>query len=236
MTDVQYGPEASSVYDLLLSDPIPAETTIDALRALVSGKDVLELGVGTGRIARPLAPLVRSLVGVDNSPDMLAVFRAKGVPDNVRLIEADFRAPLPLPRFDVVYSTLGSLACCRDRDQLAAAFTNAAAHVRPGGVLCLEYYSAATYRQLLPVSPFAARTPQDHPFEITLTVDDERGVLTSTTSVLVDAEPVTFTEEILLLDPQEVREHLSRAGFEIADYRGEPGAAFDWYTARLVAT
>ncbi|MFG3258210.1 class I SAM-dependent DNA methyltransferase [Streptomyces sp. NPDC048172] len=238
MSDVQYGSAVSSVYDILLSDPIPARDTVDFLRDRVAGKDVLELGVGTGRIAEPLAPLVRSLTGVDNSPHMLEGFRHKGVPGNVTLVEADFRAPVPVPlptgdRFDAAYSTLGSLACCRDRDELRTALRGAAGRLRPGGVLCLEYYSADTYRLMLQASPFASRTAEGHPFEIRLALDPVRTVLTSATTISVHGEKVDFAEDVLLLEADEVERCLTEAGFAAVETLRQPGQPFDWYVAHV---
>ena len=233
MNDVQYGKPASSVYDLLLSDPIPADATVDRLRERVAGQMVLELGVGTGRIAAPLAAHAARIVGIDNSAPMLEVFREKGVPANVELVQADFRNPLPVPDgFDLAYSTLGSLACCRSVDELATALGHVADRLRPDGTLCLEYYSADTYSVLLPASPFAAQTPQGHPFEIALDLDPATRVLTSRTSVRPDDELGSFTEDVLLLDGTEVEHVLTAAGFTVTDVHREPGAAFDWYDAR----
>jgi len=233
MSDIQYGSAVSSVYDILLSDPIPARDTLAFLRDKVAGRDVLELGVGTGRIAEPLAPLVNTLTGVDNSPHMLDTFRKKGVPGNITLVEADFRTPLPGDGgFDVAYSTLGSLACCRDRAELISALDVAAGRLRPGGLLCVEYYSADTYRLMLQASPFASRTAGGHPFEIRLALDPVRTILTSATTVSVHGESVSFAEDVLLLEADEVERCLTDAGFTAVESLREPGRPFDWYVAR----
>jgi ubiquinone/menaquinone biosynthesis C-methylase UbiE len=64
---------------------------------------LLEVGVGTGRIALPLAQRVRQVVGVDLSRPMLARLAAKGGSDRVRCILADATAlPFPDAGFDAV--------------------------------------------------------------------------------------------------------------------------------------
>lgn len=75
--------------------------------ALDGAQDVLEIGVGTGRLALRTAPLCRSLTGIDLSPGSLAragenLARMK----NVRLVCGDFLTWKPEQRFDVIYSSL----------------------------------------------------------------------------------------------------------------------------------
>ncbi|WP_406740258.1 methyltransferase domain-containing protein [Streptomyces atratus] len=103
--DVQYGTAVASVYDSLIAPAMPAEEAVDRLRPYVTGARVLEIGVGTGRVAIPVAAIAAEVVGVDNSRPMLDGFRTKGVPTNVSLVEADFRQPLALRgSFDAAYS------------------------------------------------------------------------------------------------------------------------------------
>jgi ubiquinone/menaquinone biosynthesis C-methylase UbiE len=62
---------------------------------------VLEIGVGTGRIALPLAKQVGSLVGVDLSPLMLERLRQKKVDERVEVVQGDvMHLPLPSQSFD----------------------------------------------------------------------------------------------------------------------------------------
>jgi ubiquinone/menaquinone biosynthesis C-methylase UbiE len=58
---------------------------------------VLELGAGTGEIGAYLAKLAPGYVGLDDSPAMLDLFRAKSEPASPRLVVADANEPWPLP-------------------------------------------------------------------------------------------------------------------------------------------
>ena len=62
-----------------------------------AGDVVLELGAGTGEIGAFLAALAPGYVGLDNSPAMLEVFRAKTAPADLRLLAADADSTWPLP-------------------------------------------------------------------------------------------------------------------------------------------
>ena len=76
-------------------------------RALARGDGgpVLELGCGTGRVLLPIAALGIPCVGVDASPAMLAVLRAKNPPPNLELVEARMETfdlgGAPVPAGDV---------------------------------------------------------------------------------------------------------------------------------------
>jgi len=235
--DVQYGPAVASVYDSLIALAMPAEDAIVRLRPYLAGARVLEIGVGTGRVAVLAAAIADRLVGVDNSAPMLEEFRAKGVPANVELVEADFRRPLPFgPEFAAAYSTMGSLACVRSRAELIASLGHVRDVLVPGGSLSLEYYSASAYRPLVELRTVTVPTPHHggaSTFTITL---DEADVLTIETRVETDsAPPVHFSEQVLLIGPAEVQTCLLRAGFVVEHVHMAVGVQpYDWYIARSV--
>src|SRR5919108_3183799 len=95
-----------SPYDAIagLYDPWSRSVTEDidfyVEEALASGGPVVELAVGTGRIAVPVAQAGIDVIGVDSSPAMLVVAReaaaAAGVADRIDLRFGDLRDP-PVP-------------------------------------------------------------------------------------------------------------------------------------------
>lgn len=93
-------------------------------------QDVLEIGVGTGRLALRTAPMCRSFTGVDLSPKTVArAGEHLAGHAHVRLICADFLAWETEQRFDVIYSSL-TFQHFADK-QLAA--DRVAVLLRPGG-------------------------------------------------------------------------------------------------------
>ncbi|MBQ8313521.1 MAG: class I SAM-dependent methyltransferase [Clostridia bacterium] len=102
---------------------------------LDSGKTVLEIGIGTGRIARKVAPCCFQLTGIDISPKTIER-AAANLSDfsNVSLICDDFLHHSFSETFDVVYSSL-TLMHFEDK---AAFIGKAAALLRPNGRLCLS--------------------------------------------------------------------------------------------------
>ena len=107
---------------------------------------ILELGVGTGRIAWPLAQAGHEVVGLDRSRAMLdaAKRKASTYPDAVGkrllLIEADiasFDLDLPFPLALMPFSTFQHLA---RPEQQRACLTNIRRHLQPGGRLVLDVF------------------------------------------------------------------------------------------------
>lgn len=115
--------------------------------AVASGGPVLEIGVGTGRIAIPLAKSGVEIVGIDASREMLAVARQKAesyspLPAELTLAQADMRS-LDLRRHDfalVMIPARTLLLADTYEDQLST-LCSAARHLRPGGRLVFNVFN-----------------------------------------------------------------------------------------------
>ena len=98
-------------------------------------KDVLEIGVGTGRLAAKTAPLSKSLTGIDISPKTIE--RAKenlAEYANVCLICDDFTEHTFSDKFDVIYSSL-TMMHFKDKKQVIAKVDSL---LNDKGVFCLS--------------------------------------------------------------------------------------------------
>lgn len=233
---MQYGAEAASVYDSLIGGMLPPEDdTIERLRPHLAGARVLELGIGTGRVALSAAGVTDELIGLDNSTAMLDVLRTKPLPANLQLVEADFRRPLPIRGVvDTAYSTLGSLACVDSPEQLTTVLRNVAQVLSPGGVLVFDYYATIAYRPLIEAHTVTIPTPHHGGVSTFTTTLSDTKVMTMATRIDEDGkEPVEFAEYILLIERAEVESCLAAAGFVVEHVEPSDGAqAYDWYVAR----
>lgn len=106
------------------------------------GRDVLEVGCGTGLLLRRIAGFARSAKGVDLSPGMLAKARARGL-DVTEASATDL--PFPDGSFDVACS-FKVLAHVRD---VRRALAEMARVVRPGGHVLAELYNPISLRGLV---------------------------------------------------------------------------------------
>ena len=136
---VAYGRQFASFYDRLFPGGAAAEPAVARLAALRlrEGRRALELGVGTGRIALPLAERSGPVVGVDGSPDMLAPLRA--APGDVACVEADIRGFCAgEEQFDLVFCVCGTLSMVLEREGQQAVLDACAGAAAPGAAVVIE--------------------------------------------------------------------------------------------------
>ena len=114
-------------------------------RAVASGGPVIELAVGTGRIAVPIARAGISVIGVDSSTGMLQVARAAaekaGVSDRVDLREGDLREPPVSERVPLVLCPFRSLLHMQTEDEKLRALRAATALLEPDGRFVFDVFS-----------------------------------------------------------------------------------------------
>lgn len=118
------------------------ESEVRIARPYVEGKDVLEVGCGTGLIMERLAPMASSVTGVDLSPGMLEKARARGL----SVHEADATS---LPFENGQFDTVVSFKVLAHIERIREALAEAARVTRPGGHLVLEFYNRHSIRTLV---------------------------------------------------------------------------------------
>lgn len=148
--ETTYGDAFADVYDEWYTGISDIPTTIATLADLagVGAGDgrtlrVLELGVGTGRLAVPLARAhigVIEVVGVDSSPAMLARLGAHDPDGVVEAIEGDMVTGLPDGPFALVFVAYNTLFNLTGPGEQAACFGAVADRLRPGGRFVVEAF------------------------------------------------------------------------------------------------
>jgi SAM-dependent methyltransferase len=111
------------------------EPVVDFLVPLAAG-GALELAIGTGRIAVPLAARGVRVAGIDFSPDMVAELRRKT--DAIPVAIGDMGTTEVDGTFSLVYVVFNSINNVTTQDGQIATFANAAAHLAPGGCFVVE--------------------------------------------------------------------------------------------------
>jgi SAM-dependent methyltransferase len=96
----------------------------------------LELAIGTGRIAVPLAARGIRVAGIDLSPDMVAQLRKKM--DEIQIEIGDMTTTRVDGTFSLAYIVFNSINNVTTQDGQIAVFANAAAHLEPGGHFVVE--------------------------------------------------------------------------------------------------
>jgi SAM-dependent methyltransferase len=138
---MSFGEDVAKTYD-----DVPRgdeNAAVEFLEKLAGGGPALELAVGTGRIALPLAAREIRVDGVDISPAMVARLRAKPGGDQISVTIGDF-ADVPVPGtyrlIFVVFNTMFNLLTQEDQ---VRCFENVAAHLTDDGSFVIEAGSPA---------------------------------------------------------------------------------------------
>jgi SAM-dependent methyltransferase len=110
------------------------------LEKLADGGPALELAIGTGWIALPLADRGLRVDGIDFSPAMIARLRAKPGGDKISVTIGDF-ADMPVPgAYRLIYVVANTLFNLLMQDDQVRCFENVAAHLTDGGVFLIEAF------------------------------------------------------------------------------------------------
>jgi SAM-dependent methyltransferase len=140
-----YGERVADVYDewYTLDDPT-AECAL--LADLAAGGRVLELGIGTGRVALPLAATGVDVHGIDTSPAIVAKLRAKPGGDAIPVTIGDM-ADVPVDgKFSLVFVVFNTFFMLTTKEEQARCFRNVAAHLEPGGRFLVQVFVPDTSR------------------------------------------------------------------------------------------
>lgn len=137
-----YGSAFADVYDDWYSASDDLELVVDLLSRLAPRR-VLELGVGTGRVAIPLAERLAayerdSVVGIDESREMLERLTLKDTRSLVRTVVGDMVDDQPHESFDMVFISYNTLFNLTEVDRQARCITHAASRLTSNGTLVID--------------------------------------------------------------------------------------------------
>jgi SAM-dependent methyltransferase len=138
-----FGEREAAVYDEHLPemfDPAVVTPMVDLLAELAAGGAALEFGIGTGRIALPLAARHVPVCGIDASKAMVARMRAKPGGEAIDVTIGDFSAARIDGKFSLVYLIFNTIFNLKTQDEQVACFANAAAHLVAGGCFVVELH------------------------------------------------------------------------------------------------
>jgi SAM-dependent methyltransferase len=119
-------------------EPAVVEPTVDFLAGLAGSGRALELGIGTGRIALPLAARGVPVHGIELSQAMVARLRAKPGGDEIDVTIGDFATTTVDGAFSVAYLVFNTIMNLTTQAAQVACFRNVAAHLEPGGCFAVE--------------------------------------------------------------------------------------------------
>jgi SAM-dependent methyltransferase len=138
--DNTYGDDYASVYDHLFEDRDNLYQVGETLAALAGNGPVLEFGIGTGRLAVPLAERGIKVVGIDNSESMLKKLREKPEAKGITGVLGDCTQDRIEGDFSLVFVAFSTLYVFENQETQVRCFENAAWHLKPGGLFLVEAF------------------------------------------------------------------------------------------------
>jgi SAM-dependent methyltransferase len=147
-----FGERVAARYDAgrgIEYDPAEIARTVDVLAALADGGPALELAIGTGRIAVPLAQRGVRVHGIEMSRAMVARLTSKVGADSIAVTIGDMTTTRVPGEFSLAYLLFNTINNVTTQDGQVECFRNAASHLAPGGRFVVEV-GVPALRQLPP--------------------------------------------------------------------------------------
>ena len=139
--DGYFGERVAARYDessAEMFEPEAVDPVVDFLAELAGSGRALELGIGTGRIAVPLAQRGVPVHGIELSNAMAARLRAKPGAQEIGVTIGDFSTTTVDGTFSVAYLVYNTILNLTAQAKQVACFRNVAAHLEPGGCFVIE--------------------------------------------------------------------------------------------------
>src|SRR5678815_2724941 len=130
-SDETYGEHVAGVYDDWYTDFDP--NAIERLAELAHGGRALELGIGTGRFALPLAAKGVEVHGIDAAQSMVGRLRAKPGGDRITITPGNFADVSVAGEFALVYIVFNTFFALLTQEEQVRCFRNVAAHLKRDG-------------------------------------------------------------------------------------------------------
>jgi SAM-dependent methyltransferase len=129
----RYDESSADMFEPAVVDPV-----VDLLVELAGSGRALELGIGTGRIALPLAQRGVPVHGIELSKAMAARLHAKPRGEEIGVTIGDFATTTVDGTFSLAYLVFNTIMNLTTQAAQVACFRNVAAHLEPGGCFVIE--------------------------------------------------------------------------------------------------
>ncbi len=133
-----YGDRIAGEYDDLVRQT--DERMIAVLTELAAGSRALELCIGTGRVALPLASGGVRVEGIDASAAMVGLLRSKPGGDRIPVTIGSFRQLEVEGQFSLVFVVFNTFFALLTQEEQVDCFQSVAEHLAPGGIFLIEAF------------------------------------------------------------------------------------------------
>jgi SAM-dependent methyltransferase len=135
-----YGERMAEVYDQWPGVPQDTDAIVAGLTRLAGSGPILELGIGTGRIALPLAQRGLRVHGIDASPAMVAQLRAKPGGEQIPVTISNFADMAVEGQFTLIFAVFNTFFGLLSQEDQVRCVLGVADHLTDDGVFVLEAF------------------------------------------------------------------------------------------------
>ena len=132
---MSFGEDVAAIYDEI-SQRGDEASAVAFLEQLAKGGSALELAIGTGRIALPLAARGVKVDGIDISPAMVTKLRGKSGGENIEVAIGNFADVAVSGTYRLIYVVFNTLFNLLTQDEQVRCFENVASHLTEDGSVC----------------------------------------------------------------------------------------------------
>lgn len=136
--EMTYGERIADIYDKLYSDY--EESAVDLLQELAGRGRVLELGIGTGRVALPLHHRGVNVTGIDASKAMIEKLWVKSDGADIEVVQGNFVEINLDARFNLIYIVFNTFFGLQTQEEQVKCFRSVAEHLTQEGVFLIEVF------------------------------------------------------------------------------------------------
>jgi SAM-dependent methyltransferase len=136
----KYGDSAASFYNQLYSTV--ERNLVTTLAGLAGSGPVLDLGIGTGRVAIPLLRAGVEVHGIEASSAMITVLRNHPEAKDIPVLHGEFSTTPFNTQYQLIYSLVSTFLLLPSLEHQQACFFNIARHLRSGGCFVSEIYNS----------------------------------------------------------------------------------------------
>lgn len=232
--------KAADEYDNMIQyashAPETDATVAGLLRLAPADGRILELGVGTGRLAIPLAQAGREVHGVELDPEMIDGLRSKPGGDRVQVHLGDMALPVDAGPFDLVFIAFGTLFSLPTQEDQVRCFVAAAGQLTERGRFVVEALVPQPGSYVNGQKTTVSRVDKDAVILTASVVDAAEQVLSTQQVVLTEGSVKLFPNRIRYAWPAELDLMARIAGLRLsarcADWTGAP---FDAHCVRHIS-
>lgn len=223
------GSGIADAYDDLYAGHLDTEGAVECLSRLAGGGPVLELGIGTGRLALPLLQRGIEVHGVDGSAEMVSKLREKPGGETIPVVIGDFAHADAGGDFALVVLAFNTIFALPDQQAQVECFANASRHLSPSGRFVIEAWvpDVAGFRENRLVRPRISR-PDKVSIE-TVELDPVEQIMRTTQAVFTDGSVRLYPADHRYAWPAELDLMAQMAGLRKeerwADWSGSPFTA-----------